>query len=99
MTVYTKLDYKILRAITASGNGKNKGISKINGTNVKEVMEHTGLSEGKVRTSMNTFIKEGLLEYGVADGRTRTYCITNKGLEELRMIYESVMEDIEDEQE
>lgn len=98
MNIYTKYDYKILSAITKCGDSKNKGLTKANGTSVKELMDYTGLSEGKVRTSVNMFIKNGLLQYGISDGRTRTYCITNEGLKELREIFESMIEeDVEDE--
>lgn len=99
MSIYTKLDYKILSSITKCNKSKNKGISKVNGTKIKEVMEYTSLSEGKVRTTVNMFLKDGLLQYGVSDGRTRTYCITNDGLRELREIYECMMEDDGNEQE
>ena len=87
MTIYTKLDYKILRYIIRNREDKTKGYSRANGTTIKEVIELTNLSEGKVRNTISKFVKDGFLRYGISEGRTRTYCITEEGLRELQDIY------------
>ena len=37
--------------------------------------------------TISKFVKDGFLRYGISEGRTRTYCITEEGLRELQEIY------------
>ena len=96
MTIYTALDYKILRSVRSDKNSPTKGYTKGNGTTIKEIIDITGLSEGKVRTTVTKLVKDGFLNLGISQGRTRTYYITKEGIEELKSIYQVEFEGDED---
>lgn len=75
-------DYKILKAIIDETN-KNKGIIMTEGTTKKEIQAKTDLSPMKVTNTLNTFISQGLVEYGLKNKQSNTFILTKQGLEEL----------------
>ena len=79
----TMNDYKILQAII-SREDKTKGITKINGTTINEIVEKTGLSIRKVRDTKEKLIKLGFIKEGVKIVNQKTFLITKLGLEELK---------------
>lgn len=79
----TMNDYKILQAII-SREDKTKGITKINGTTINEIVEKTGLSVRKVRDTKEKLIKLGFIKEGVKIVNQKTFLITKLGLEELK---------------
>ncbi|MEG1309832.1 MAG: hypothetical protein RSD06_03040 [Bacilli bacterium] len=90
--VYTLNDIKILKNIMDKED-ESKGLSKVTGTTVKEIVSKTKLSDKKVRISIKHFLDEGLIAYGIADGRTKTYYILPKGLEEIFSLKEMVIKE------
>lgn len=96
MIQYTRNDIKVLINIMDKEDSK-KGKSKAKATSIIEICNKTGLSYSSVRKSLNKFLKDNLVEYGIADGRTKTYHITLKGLEKLSEIRVSIEEEIENE--
>ncbi|MGL5647854.1 MAG: hypothetical protein ACRDDY_08380 [Clostridium sp.] len=89
--MYTQNDYKILKHILKKDD-KTKGLTRSNGTTIAEIIESTGLSDRKIRVTLNRFIDDEMVCYGVSIGRTRTYCVLKKGLDELKSIRESIIE-------
>ena len=79
----TMNEYKILQAII-SRDYKTKGITKINGTKINEIVEKTGLSIRKVRDTKEKLIKLGFIKEGVKIVNQKTFLITKLGLEELK---------------
>ena len=79
----TMNDYKILQAII-SRDDKTKGITKINGTTINEIVEKTGLSIRKVRDTKEKLIKLGFIKEGIKIVNQKTFLITKLGLEELK---------------
>ena len=79
----TMNDYKILQAII-SRDDKTKGITKINGTTINEIVEKTGLSVRKVRETKEKLIKLGFIKEGIKIVNQKTFLITKLGLEELK---------------
>lgn len=92
MTVYTNNDYRVLKNIMDKNN-PNKGLSKGFGTSVKEICEKTKLSDKKIRNSIKAFMEDDMVAYAVADGRTKNYYITEKGIEELFSITQVILEE------
>lgn len=89
--MYTQNDYRILKHILKKED-KTKGLTKSNGTTIAEIVESTGLSDRKVRVALNRFIEDEMVCHGVSIGRTKTYCVLKKGLDELKSIRESIIE-------
>lgn len=79
----TMNDYKILQAII-SREDKTKGITKINGTTINEIVEKTGLSVRKVRDTKEKLIRLGFIKEGIKIVNQKTFLITKLGLEELK---------------
>ena len=75
-------DYEVLKAIKDK-HDKKKGILKTRGTSKKEIIIKTNLSYSKVSQSINKFINDGLIEQGLSVRTSKTYCLTDKGLEEI----------------
>lgn len=92
--IYTLNDIKILKNIMDKVDS-TKGLSKINGTSVKELVEKTGLSDKKIRIAIKKFLEDEMIAYGIANGRTKTYYILLKGLDELESLKETVIEEDE----
>ena len=93
---YTKNDMKVLTNIMDKDD-ELKGKSKNKATSIKEISEKTDISYGAVRNSINKLLKDGLVDYGISDGRTKTYHITLEGLTELVEIRKSITEELIDE--
>lgn len=89
--MYTQNDYKILKHILKK-NDPEKGLIKSKGTTVVEIVESTGLSDRKVRVALKSFMQDGMICYGVSIGRTKTYCLLKKGLEEIKSLKTSIIE-------
>lgn len=90
--VFTQYDIKILANIIDPNDNK-KGLGKMTGTTVKEIVDRTNFSDKKVRMALKKFLQEEMIAYGIADGRTKTYYILPKGLEELDSLYELEIEE------
>lgn len=89
--MYTQNDYKVLKHILKKDD-KTKGLTKSNGTTISEIVESTKLSDRKVRVALKNFMDDEMVCYGVSMGRTKTYCILKKGLDELKSIRELIIE-------
>lgn len=90
--IYTLNDYKVLKNILDRNDDK-KGLSKSTGTTVHEIVVKTELSDKKVRDSLKNFLNDEMIAYGVANGRTKTYYILPKGLEEIISLNEMVVKE------
>ena len=93
----TQKDYTVLRAI-GSNKAESKGRVKAFGTTIQEIIrlaEKSGetISRQKVSQSLKKFIDMGYVEYGLSDGRTKTYIITDLGVSSLREVYGLMEED------
>lgn len=84
-TIFTKNDYKILKAIVDRGDNK-KGLCKTNGTTIKELVEKTELSDKKVRNTLKQLLEVGYISEGVSIGKARTYMLTKEGFLELKSL-------------
>lgn len=93
--VFTHYDIKILANIMDKNDSK-KGLGKMTGTTVKEIVEKTKYSDKKVRIAIKKFIEVGMVDYGVANGRTKTYYVLPKGLDELNSLYDINIEEDDD---
>ncbi|MDK0621589.1 hypothetical protein P5E90_12170 [Clostridium perfringens] len=90
--VFTQYDIKILANIIDPNDNK-KGLGKMTATTVKEIVDRTNFSDKKVRMALKKFLEEEMIAYGIAYGRTKTYYILPKGLEELDSLYELEIEE------
>lgn len=90
--VFTKSDYKILKAII-DRNDKNKGWCMTQGTTIEEIKLKTSLSDKKVRNTIKDFIEVGYVAYGVKFKRTNTYMITIKGFNQLCKLKMNIYEE------
>lgn len=79
---FTDNDYKILKAII-DRNDSMKGLSRIKGTSIKEIMTKTGLSYKKVRDTIRMFMLVGFVDEATMVVRAKTYILTEKGFAEL----------------
>lgn len=80
-------DYKVLAKMYDT---KTKiGLSRINGVTINDLVEKTGLSYATVRRSILTNIEHEFVDYGVSNGKQRTFYITEKGALELNDIAET----------
>lgn len=84
-TIFTKNDYKILKAIVDRGDNK-KGLCKTSGTTIKELVEKTELSDKKVRNTLKQLLEVGYISEGVSIGKARTYMLTKEGFLELKSL-------------
>lgn len=73
--------FKSFRAIDLGDT--TKGISNLNGVTVNEIKEFTNLSEKKIRDTIKLGIENGLIEQGIMHVRTKTYYLTEQGLNEI----------------
>lgn len=83
----TMNDYRILQAIL-DDNDETKGISKLNGTTRLEIQKKTEKSLSKIAQSLNAFIKDGLVEEGIGEGRTKKYILTSAGVDAVNELQE-----------
>ena len=75
-------DYNVLKSII-SKEDKEKGMIPTKGTTKREIMDKTGLSITKINISIYSFLKDGLIEEPLKIKNSKTYCITDKGLQKL----------------
>lgn len=94
--MYTENDYRILKNI-GDKNDNKKGFTKLNATTINEIVDKTELSYNKVRGTLMRFLNDGMVDYGVQKGRTKTYHLTIKGLTVLSSINTDIKEELEDE--
>lgn len=94
--MHTENDYRVLKNISDKED-KEKGFSKLNATSRQEIVAKTGLSYKKVSDAIASFLEEGLIDYGIARGKTKTYHLTIKGLEELNSLKVNIKEELQDE--
>lgn len=78
----TVSDYDILRNIIDK-NSKTKGVIPTEGTTIKELVEKTSLSDRKIRLTISNFLKDGLIDFGLAIKNSKSYIVTDKGLAEI----------------
>lgn len=90
--LYTLNDIKVLKNIM-DREDETKGLSKSTGSTVKEIVVKTKLSDKKVRLAIKKFLDDEMIAYGIADGRTKTYYILPKGLEEIFSLKEMVIKE------
>ncbi|MBM7836295.1 hypothetical protein [Clostridium sardiniense] len=90
--LYTLNDIKVLKNIM-DREDETKGLSKSTGSTVKEIVAKTKLSDKKVRLAIKKFLDDEMIAYGIADGRTKTYYILPKGLEEIFSLKEMVVKE------
>lgn len=97
MEGFTENDFKILKAILSRGD-KLKGLSLMNGTTIAEIVEKTGLSDKKVRTTIKKCVDAGYVTEGLAKVRTKTYLLTKDGLLVIKSIRKNILgEDVKHE--
>ncbi|MBO3398486.1 hypothetical protein LI014_02115 [Clostridium perfringens] len=85
--VFTKMEIYILKNILDKNDMSVKsGLCKAKGTTVKQIVEKTKCSDRKVRLALNKFLEAGMIAKGIAQGRTQTYYLLQKGLEELQSL-------------
>ena len=75
-------DYNVLKSII-SKEDKEKGMIPTKGTTKREIIDKTGLSITKIDISIYSFLKAGLIEEALKIKNSKTYCITDKGLQKL----------------
>lgn len=92
-TIFTKNDYKILRSIVDRGDNK-KGMCKTNGTTIKELIQKTGLSDKKIRNTLQQFLNVGFISEGVSIGKARTYMLTPEGFTELNDLRKNIFGEV-----
>lgn len=80
--MYNRNEFLVLSSI-CDFDDEDKGIIKSKGIRVSELIEKTKLSYSTINNALNSFITEGLVEYGLKDKQARTYIITEKGLSEI----------------
>lgn len=90
--LYTLNDIKVLKNIM-DREDETKGLSKSTGSTVKEIVAKTKLSDKKVRLAIKKFLDYEMIAYGISDGRTKTYYILPKGLEEIFSLKEMVVKE------
>lgn len=87
---FTQNDFKIIRALL-DRDDRTKGLCLNNGTTIVEVAQKTGLSDKKIRTSLNEFIKVGYVVEALKVGKAKSYIVTDVGLLELKKIRINVL--------
>ena len=93
MNTFTENDYKILKAII-NKNDRTKGLTKINGTTLKEILDSTGLSRSKVRRTITAFIECNFIENGNSKVREKTYILTEDGFNELYNLTKNIFGEV-----
>lgn len=81
--MYNKNEFLILSSICNFKEDDTKGMVKNNGTKISELIDKTNLCYGTIYKALNSFISEGLVDYGLKDKQAKTYIITEKGFEEI----------------
>lgn len=82
-------DYKILSSIV--DKAKNRGLAIGRGSTLKQIIEKTNLSDVKVRNTLKILLEEGLIIQGVKKIRSKTYCISEKGIQTLKELTKNII--------
>lgn len=82
-------DYRVLNMIVDIEN--NLGNSKLRGRTVNELVDSTGLSATKVRSSLKKLIDAGFIDNGIKRIKSNTFHITKLGSEELENIKSDII--------
>lgn len=82
-------DYQVLNSIIDRDN--KKGMSKLRGVTVMELVDITGFSSTKVRNSLKKLIDKGFVAYAVKRVRSDAFHITEDGLHEMMSVGEAVV--------
>ena len=87
-------DYKVLAHLLKLSK-EGKGVSKFKSATIGDIYENMNVSDVTIRKSTEKLIKNGLIEYGIKQGRSKTYYINLKGVKELEDINKSEVENYE----
>lgn len=82
-------DYQVLNSIIDRDN--EKGMSKLRGVTVMELVDITGFSSTKVRNSLKKLIDKGFVAYAIKRVRSDAFHITEDGLHEMMSVGEAVV--------
>lgn len=88
--IYSNTDFKILKNIMDK-NDETKGVTRANGSTINELVNKTKLSDKKIRTTLKLFLDDGMVCYGLKNRNSNTYCLTEKGLDEIQSVKTSIM--------
>jgi DNA-binding transcriptional regulator GbsR (MarR family) len=83
-------DYRVLNMIVDIEN--NLGNSRLRGRTVDELVNSTGLSTTKVRSSLKKLIESGFIGNGIKRIKSNTFHITQIGSEELESIKTDIID-------
>lgn len=78
----TQNDYIILKSLL-DDNDDDKGVQKIKGTTIKEIIDKTNLSRSKIGATLTYFIDSGIVEYGLSIKNAKSFIVTQNGIEKL----------------
>lgn len=82
--MFNKNELLILSSIcNLDDDNDNKGMIRSNGIKISELVDKTNLCYGTIYKALNSFVVEGLVEYGLKDKQAKTYVITEKGFKEI----------------
>lgn len=91
---FTTADYGILKAII-DRNDRLKGMSKVNGTTISDIIIKTNLSDKKIRATIKKFEQIGYITKALKQGKASSYMITQKGLYELKSIKCNILGEVD----
>lgn len=90
---FTENDYRILKSII-DRSSKKKGLSKSEGTSIKELIAKTGLSDKKIRETIKKFIEVGYITHATSIIREKTYMLTPLGFKELNDLRKNIFGEV-----
>lgn len=90
---FTSMDYKILRAII-NKDDRVKGMTRLNGTTIKEIIDKTSACDKKVRQTLKKFEEVGFVCKAIKQGKAVTYMITEEGLMELKSLKMNILGEV-----
>lgn len=90
---FTNNDYDILKSII-NKDDRTKGLSKVNGTTVKEITEKTSLCDKKVRQSLKKFEEVGFICKAIKKGRAESFMLTEEGFIELKNLNKNIFGEV-----
>lgn len=90
---FTSKDYEILKAIINRDN-RAKGMSKMNGTTIKEIVEKTSLCDKKVRQTIKKFEEIGFICKAIKQGRADSFMLTEEGFVELTSLKQNILGEV-----
>lgn len=72
----TRKDYMILDTLY-----QNNGITTLCALPKSKIIEKTNLSDSKIRNSLRNFISLGYIDEGAKDDKSKTYYLTEQGIQ------------------